>query len=103
MTHDGYFLVAHCVNATDAQRAEVEWEVAAQGIDGRWYTNDTREVWPFHIQPINDPTPPIPDGWIDHLHDIARQQFRPPSLSDILGLSTARRSAVPTAPIKRRF
>ncbi len=65
---DGYYLAAYCINATSPSRAEVEWIVVFKDLDGAWVDRDGHTVWPFHVQPITEPLPSVPDGWLDHLH-----------------------------------
>jgi hypothetical protein len=61
MTH----LVAHVANAHLSQ-PEVLFDVAHE-INGEWYTNSERQVWPFATLEV-DFNPSIPKGWIEHLH-----------------------------------
>lgn len=99
MSAEGYFLIAHAVNAISSDRARVEWEVASETTDGRWVTNEGMEVYPFYTQPITTPTPAIPEGWIEHIHTLADASRPPPiSLAEALGIRPA-----PSAPIVRRF
>ena len=70
---DGYYLGAYCINATSLARAEVEWIVVFKSLSGEWVDRDGHEVFPFHVQPITEPTPAIPEGWIEHLHTLALQ------------------------------
>jgi hypothetical protein len=65
---DGYYLAAYCINATSPDRAEVEWIVVFKDLSGQWVDRDGREVHAFHVQPITDPLPAMPAGWLDHLH-----------------------------------
>ncbi len=99
---DGYYLIAHVVNAQSPASAEVEWEVASQSTDGAWFTNSGHEVWPFYTISIFDPTPAIPEGWIEHLHTeaIAYATRTDPtqSLTERLGIGKT-----PTKPIDRRI
>lgn len=102
MSAEGYYLIAHCVNATDSLRAEVEWEVASEAADGRWFTNDGHEVWPFATFPIDQATPAIPEGWIEHLHELAQRMLPPRiDLATALGLRQPAASALP--PLPRRL
>jgi len=70
---EGYYLGAYCINATSLARAEVEWIVVFMSLSGEWVDRDGAVVYPFHVQPITDPTPTIPEGWIEHLHDLAHR------------------------------
>ena len=101
MSAEGYYIIAHCVNAVSYDRAEVVLDVASESTDGAWWTTDGREVWPFWKQPIEFETPPIPEGWIEHLHDIARRVLPPRiDLAEALGL---RKSAHTPPPLPRRL
>ncbi len=102
MTAEGYHLIAHCVNATSSERAEVEFEVASESTDGHWFTNYGMEVWPFWTQPIEFETPAIPEGWIDHLHTIPLERAPSISLVDALGLRKPKAEGQ-TQPVARRF
>jgi hypothetical protein len=98
---DGYYLGAICTNATSASRAEVEWVVVFRDLDDRWVDRDGNPLWPFHVQPITQALPLIPEGWIDHLHDLAGEFTPPPAktqLLEVLGLQPK-----PLAPIQRRL
>jgi hypothetical protein len=65
------YLVAHVVRATTTQ--DVEFEIASPRGD-KWFTNDGYQIWPFWHMTITEPTfLTIPEGWIDHLHELARQ------------------------------
>jgi hypothetical protein len=101
---EGYFLVAHCVNAVSLDRAEVYWEVASESISGEWYTNSGNQITPFLTIPITDPTPKIPEGWIEHLHELARKfacANPEPKISLLETLGLAKPKA--PQPIHRRF
>ncbi len=99
---EGYYLIAHVMNAQSLTSAEVEWEVASQSINGSWFTNSGHEVWPFHTIPISDPAPAIPDGWIEHLHSeaiaYATRTTPTASLTERLGIGKT-----PPRPIDRRI
>lgn len=102
---EGYYLIAHCTNAVSLERTEVQWEVASQAVTGDWYTNDGTRVTPFLTIPIDQPTPTIPEGWIEHLHELARKHAcanRAPtiSLAEALGIKP---KPQPSTPIVRRF
>jgi len=104
MSAEGYFIIAHCVNATSLTRAEVELEIASESIDGRWYTNEGMEVWPFWKQPIDFPIPAIPEGWIECLHSIVIKPAPTIPLADLLGLRKPKAQAeAPAQPVNRRF
>lgn len=105
MSAEGYFIIAHAVNATDIQRATVELEVASETTDGRWITNNGDEVWPFWKQPIEFETPNMPDNWIDHLHNIANRQFKSAptlSLAEALGFTSKPKPKDTSSPFPRR-
>lgn len=101
------YLIAHVVNAISAETAEVELEIATKDHEGRWRLNDGQEVWPFLWQPLfeimADGSPvmyddwfTVPEGWINHLHELAAKQAARSKalipvndkgeLADILGL-----------------
>jgi hypothetical protein len=65
---DGYYLAAYCINATSLASVEVEWIVVFKDLDGQWVDRDGNVVWPFHVQPITQPLPPVPADWIEYLH-----------------------------------
>lgn len=65
---DGYYLAAYCINAISRQTAEVEWIIVFKSIDGDWVDRNGSVIQPFHTIPITEPTPAIPDGWIEYLH-----------------------------------
>jgi hypothetical protein len=98
---EGYYLVAHAINVVSYDRVEVEWEVASQGIDGEWYDNNGRHLIPFRTIPIEQPTPSIPMGWVEHIQDLACKAMAPtPNLLDRLGLAKPQPS---NSPFLRRL
>lgn len=64
---EGYYLVAYVVNAQSHETAEVLWAVASQAVSGSWWTTEGQEIWPFYTEEIKQPTPSIPEGWLDEL------------------------------------
>jgi len=101
---EGYFLVAFAINAVSPDRAQTEWTVAALGTDGNWYQWDGAIIHPFHTIPIEHPAPPIPDGWIEHIQEIAGRDMSHAaptvSLIEALGIKA---KPQPSLPIPRRF
>ena len=89
---DGYYLDAYCLNATSLTRAEVEWIVVFKDLDGNWVDRDGHTIHAFHVQPITDPLPAIPEGWIEYLHTEANRLCRTPKvdLIEALGLTLAK-------------
>jgi hypothetical protein len=98
---DGYYLAAYCINATSYDRAEVEWIVVSKSLDGEWVDRDGHRVWAFYTIPITEPTPDIPDGWIEYLHlEADRTAIHQPKLN----LATALGIKPKTPPkIERRL
>lgn len=89
--HEGYFLGAYAVNAIDYERARVEWIIVHESIDGKWCDNDGNEVLVFFTEPITIPSPTIPEGWIEHVHEEAqrierdrRDNMRPSGLAALI-------------------
>lgn len=92
------YLIAHVVNAQSEEAAEVEFEVASEGWNDEWYTNDGRRVWPFWVQKIEPDAPAIPEGWLEHLAEeavhYATANREPDRLQALL-------AAIPKAPTQR--
>jgi hypothetical protein len=97
---DGYYLGAICTNATSLARAEVEWVVVFRDLDDRWVDRDGNLLWPFHVQPITQPLPAIPDGWIEYLHTLADMQIPMPKTDLLAALGIKPK---PLTPIQRRL
>lgn len=95
------YLIAHAVNAVSHETVEIELEVASPSPDGNWYTNDGMRVTPFWSVVIDESeVPTMPEGWIEHLHELARKSAvgRSP-LVDIRSML----SLPPKATIRRRL
>ena len=102
---EDHCLVAHVVNATSLESAQVELEIASMSANGDWYTNDGQQIWPFWTQAIMMDTPTIPNGWIEHLHAEAvryatTHDAPKRNLIDLLNL---RPKSAPTTPFPRRI
>ena len=102
-------LVAHVVNAKSVEDAEVVYDIAFVNPQGEWETNFGELVLPFWTELLQTPiltlAPPIPEGWIDHIHVMAQKQasakrdaMRPSGLAALL----ARTKPAPTPTIPRR-
>ena len=103
------FIVAVVTNAH--HNPTIDFEVAYE-INGEWYTNDERRVWPFATIEV-DFNPSIPEGWIEPLHAEARafasakpspkeDRASGTSLLASLGLPTKIHSAI-SGTLKRRI
>ncbi len=104
MSAEGYYIVAHVTNAISPDRAEVELAIASESIDGNWFTTEGTEVWPFWKQPIEFAAPSIPEGWIEHLHQLANKRAVGASRFDLASaLGIMRKLHAPTPPMKRRL
>lgn len=118
------FLIAHVVNAVSLETCRVEFEIAYEDEDGDWRTSEGRRVLPFwtieltsllvnvkgdhdlwFLDKVQDIVPPIPAGWIEHVHREAEKHAAdhraPDRLEALLGLVAP---ATPTyGTFKRRF
>lgn len=97
---EGHHLVAHTVNVISYAHAEVEWEVASQALDGRWFKNDGREVIPFFTIPITHDAPSIPMGWVEHIQLLAQRSMSDHAqpaidLVQVLGIKPKQRDSTP--------
>ena len=96
-------LIAFATQCTSQADARIEWTLATQDPDGDWTDWNGRQLHPFHTEAIALPPVTLPDGWVDHIQDICRQEmFRRPvvDLTEMLGL---RKPPAPSAPFPRRL
>lgn len=99
-------LLAFIGNAQD-DAYEILYAIGTQNAAGEWHTDEGTRVWPYWTQPIDLPTPELPDGWLDHLAAEAqayaakrRDAMRPTGLATLL--SAKRPTPAPLPPITRR-
>jgi hypothetical protein len=94
-------LVAFAVNCVSEEDAEVEFAIASQDLEGNWVDWQGRTLVPFWTWKINGDlldlmgAIEIPQGWIEHIHEIARKsvsKHKAPeiSLADRLGITPAK-------------
>lgn len=87
------FLVAHVCGD------KVHWDIAYETEDGGWETINGWEVWPFYTEAFEQPTPDMPEGWIEHLEAEASRLFKPQRTAK-LNLTAL---IPPSTPIRRRI
>lgn len=104
---DGYYLCAFAVDCVSLERARVEWTVVAQGPDGNWYDWQGHKIHPFYTVKIKQLDLSIPDGWIEHIQDLAQRDMANAApafdLTEALGLHNVRPQAQPSLSFPRRL
>lgn len=89
-------LVAFCTDAVSYNRAEIRFCIAYKNADDEWEDHFGNIVIPFWTIPFDKPQVEIPEGWIEHIHELAMKhaaQRRAPQLTQLL----------PAEPVYRRF
>ena len=58
-------LAAHIV------RDQPVFDIVYQNEDWDWVTINGWEVWPFWVEPFRQSMPTMPEGWMQHLQELA--------------------------------
>lgn len=84
--------------ATHVSGGEPTFDIVYANEDGDWFTDSGWPVFPYCVERLEAIPDPIPNGWMDHLAELAMKMHKPERRKSILDM-------IPKpieAPIRRR-